>query len=106
MSCTQGHEQCNLVQMEFLSALRDKKNAFNEAFQKRAAKDTAYISAAGLPAVVSMSEGAISDLEDSAASGGANGLLACVAGVAMVALGLVAYFRLRKRTSIAVSTVE
>merc|ERR1711988_762845 len=98
VACTQGSERCNLVQMELLSALRDKKSEFNRVFQKSAGKSTAFISAAGLPAVISLSETPLTDIEHSSVAASGSAFLAGVAGILMVALGLVAFLKLRKRS--------
>ena len=56
IQCQQSNQQCNLVQMELLAALRDRKTEFNEVLRRVSGKETAYVGAAGMPAVTSLGE--------------------------------------------------
>jgi len=102
VQCTGRGQGCSLVQMELLQALRDKKTDFNSQFRKASGKETAYVAAAGLPAVLSLA----SDVDElAAAQPGASTnaqtsmspFLALVAGVAMTTLGFVTFLKLKKR---------
>merc|ERR1711881_454151 len=92
-------QQCNLVQMELLSALRDRKTEFNAAVRKQAMKETAYVAASGMPAITSLSEN-IGQLE---AEGDevsmTNVFLMLVAGMAMATLGFVTLYKMTKRSA-------
>merc|ERR1711881_752818 len=97
--CQQSNQQCNLVQMELLSALRDRKTEFNAAVRKQAMKETAYVAASGMPAITSLSEN-IGQLE----AGGdevstTNVFLMLVAGMAMATLGFVTFYKMTKRSA-------
>merc|ERR550514_1567127 len=56
VQCTSHGQGCSLVQMELLQALRDKKADFNTQFRKASGKDTAFVAAAGLPAVLTLAQ--------------------------------------------------
>merc|ERR1711964_76728 len=89
----------NLVQMELLQALRDRKTEFNEVLQKMAGKETAYVSASGMPAITSLSEN-LGQLE--AGDGEAsvtNVFLMLVAGMAMATLGFVVLYKVTKHSA-------
>merc|ERR1712100_70010 len=97
--CQQSNQQCNLVQMELLQALRDRKTEFNTALRKYSGKETAYVSASGMPAVTSLSENfdQLEGGEDAASA--TNVFLMLVAGMAMTTLGFVTFFKMSKRSS-------
>merc|ERR1712096_211805 len=97
--CQQSNQQCNLVQMELLQALRDRKTEFNQVLRKMAGKDTAYVSASGMPAIASLSEnlGPLEAGEDNVSA--TNVFLMLVAGMAMTTLGFVTFYKLTKRSS-------
>merc|ERR1712093_845661 len=97
--CQQSNQQCNLVQMELLSALRDRKTEFNTALRKMSGKETAYVAPSGMPAVTSLSEN-LSQFEDGAnsASSATNLFLMLVAGMAMTTLGFVTFYKLTKQS--------
>jgi len=98
--CQQSNQQCNLVQMELLAALRDRKTEFNTALRKFSGKDSAYLAASGMPAVTSLSQN-LDQFEDGAgasASSATNLFLMLVAGMAMTTLGFVTFHKLTKRS--------
>merc|ERR1712093_905244 len=100
VQCAGLGQQCSLVQMELLSSLRDKKAEFNADFRKSSGKDTAFVAAAGLPAVLSLAQD-VDGLEaaqphKSKEQQAGSMFLALVAGVAMTTLGFVTFFKLRK----------
>jgi len=102
--CQQSNRQCDLAQLELLAALNDRKNSFNEALRKAAGKETAYVAASGVPHVTSLT--GLNGLHEEMEGGfsAANGFLGVVAGVALVTLGLVTFFQLRKHRMIPCTT--
>merc|ERR1711964_832858 len=98
--CQQSNQQCNLVQMELLQAFRDRKTEFNEVLRKMAGKETAYVSASGMPAVTSLSEnlGQLEAGEDNVSA--TNVFLMLAAGMAITTLGFVTFYKLTKRSPI------
>jgi len=96
--CQESNQQCNLVQMELLAALRDRKTEFNTALRKYSGKDSAYIAASGMPAVTSLSQNLDKFEEDATQSSATNLFLMLVAGVAMTTLGFVTFHKLTKRS--------
>jgi len=100
--CQQSNQQCNLVQMELLAALRDRKTEFNTALRKVSGKETAFVAASGLPAITSLS--GLGSLREEDAKGmltASNAFLACFSVAAGIVLGMVAFFKLRKHQSFA-----
>jgi hypothetical protein len=96
--CQQSNQQCNLVQMELLAALRDRKTQFNEVLRRVSGKETAYVAASGMPAVTSLSADLGSSLQAAERAASATNLFfAVAAGVAMTMLGFVAFIKLRRR---------
>merc|ERR1711970_971887 len=104
--CQQSNQQCNLVQMELLAALRDRHTEFNVALRTMSGKETAYVSASGVPAITSLS--GIGALEEDAVGGtsAVNAFLMLVAGVSMAILAFATYFKLSKRRNAVVASEE